>query len=703
MSGEPAKVTGNACLEYVNKPIAICNKQYGGVNGPQLAENPYTYCVGGKGSNAYGKYHCEFEGHLMGHNAIVKWNHDTSKRVCGYVMGKTDEGGLTVALYGNESINTLQSYGVRTAISYDITFEHDMDPTDTAVYKKEQPSYPEYRETAAGDWNNPSVYVHYGSADQANENHYTFDQAIDLKQSDLHLYNGTGSHLTNRDWVKYNGVVGSSANRWTLTKDTATTLIVGWPVIPGVTVYFDDVCCDDPLKTVLGNLYGFGSYVTQRFNGMVPYSFDPEISIALWSQPTGRPCTKINYCTLPYNIVLTRNENEAKNYVDNGTLPTDAWLYPLDWANLPVYQDQTPDPDDPDDFPDDDTPGDNARIIDPNLPQTPTFTPSMLSNYNWYWLTVPEYSAFIQWFWNDIGNYTSFTDIIAKIEGLYNDVASAVLMVRYFPVDISWIGGVGANERIKVGMIEQDNSSVNTINQTTPPGIRDIGNIKIPTKYNSFVDLSPYTQLSVYLPFHGFVDLDIDLLMGHSLYVKAIYDYLTGTIQYLLYYDNQVLINSFVCKMAVDIPITLQTKNDRDSAVFSNVSNAMAGLIGAGTTLATGNPMGIMVGANSLNSLGASAPLNVKGTVGESGSFYAPPQCAIILRRPTIQPSDKGNNMSTWKKNVGKMCAYGYKLNSLKGDGLTVCYTPRIDFNNTTPMQKEIDEIYTYLQEGVIL
>ena len=246
-------------------------------------------------------------------------------------------------------------------------------------------------------------------------------------------------------------------------------------------------------------------------------------------------------------------------------------------------------------------------------------------------------------------------------------------------------------------MIEQRGSSVATISPTTVAPIQEIGHIKIEDKYQSFVDMAPYSQLSLYLPFHGFVDLDINIFSGHSIYVKGIYDHLTGTLQYFLYCDNTWLVNSFTVKMAVDIPMSLQTKNDRDSAIFSNVMNSVSGMMGAGLTLGTGNPIGLVAGANAFNSGVNSAPMNVRGTVGESGAFYAPPQCAIILRRPTISKPDQ----NTWEKNVGQMCGKGHQLSRLSG--LTICYQPRINFANSIPLQSEIEEIYQILTEGVIL
>jgi hypothetical protein len=49
------------------------------------------------------------------------------------------------------------------------------------------------------------------------------------------------------------------------------------------------------------------------------------------------------------------------------------------------------------------------------------------------------------------------------------------------------------------------------------------------------------------------------------------------------------------------------------------------------------------------------------------------------------------------------MCGKSYMLSNLTDKGLTTCFQPRITFSSTVPLQSEIDEIYDYLEKGVIL
>ena len=681
------KVTGQECLNYIDRALCFGNRERDGT--PAL---PYPdLAVSVESLNDFLKSLPTIATRLL------CFNHDTNKRKVGYVRKKYEDGGLEVCILGNETLSSWGRDGFRSLEHRIQLYSYQKYSYNVVTMKTERdddppyPTLPAYEQAGGLEETSAKVGVYKNviDGDSVVERFVPFDEAIAFLGELITSNSGNLGAV----W-QYQGQ--SIVNRYDfdLSDDPFNTLVFG--IGSNTNIRIDKAAINDPLTLCGGNLYAYGTHLSADFHAQTPAWFDSDQAYDDYFSSTGILCHNYNLVSIPYNLVLTDNIDYAHAYLSRGVLPPDAYLYPLDLDNLPIYNE--PD-DDGDDGEDDNTPDDNSRDITPNLPVAPTFTPSMLSNYNWYWLTAPQMQAFINWFWNDVGTINDFSDLVEKIEGLYNDLASAVLMVRYFPVDndATWIGGKEATTSIKLGMIEQS-ANVDQLKTTVVPSVREIGNVHIPNKYNSFVDLSPYSALSLYLPFHGFVDMDMNLFSGHDLYVKGVYDHLTGTLQYLIYLDNQFLVNSFVVKMAVDIPITLQSKNDRDSAIFNNLTSSVGGLLGAGATLATGNPIGLVVGAQSMNSGVNSAPLNVRGTVGETGAFYAPPQCAIILRRPTIsKPSE-----DIWKRNIGQICGQSYTLSNLRGKGYTKVYNPRITFTSN-PLQSEIDEIYDFLTEGVIL
>lgn len=707
-------VNGEECLNYIDKDVGFANR-YNSTkdiydDNYEMSQNPT-----GSLANTYKTYKYM----LFGMN-IWKWSQNKNKRVVGHVVERLDDGGLVIDVYGSDTINNGNNgncVGKRTSYKIDTQHFYECveikDPFEDSLFDCNMQSYPAYPNYVKNAYISPqdnfstcacAVFDTYHGFDSG---HYPFDMLLDFipEFDEWGTMSDTEGCFLDKD--------GNPSNSFNLSEGKMQfgRNITRIPNYDPPAQFFEDLC-DNPLYGCLGNVYGFLTYICRT---MAPIFYgDGTTGQIISTTPlyaNNRGVYNYNNMCLIYNMVLTENLNFALNYLENGTLPPDAFLYPLDWENLPRYDDIVPTGDEPEDYPDDNDPDDDLRDFDPTPNETPTYTVNQLTNYNWYWLTVPQWAEFINWFWNDIGDFSDFDDIIAKVKGLYNDVASAVIMCRYYPVDISWIGGLGTQSNIKLGMIEKA-GSYDTISQANALRSVDIGHVHIGQKYKSFMDMSPYSQLSLYLPWHGFIDLDMNLFNGHDVYVKALYDYLSGTIQYYIFYDNEVLVNTILCKMAMDIPITLQTKNDRDSAIFNNVSSTIGGLVGAGAGILSGNPigmtLGITQGVGAFNSANASAPMRLMGNVGESGAYIGCQNCFVVVRRPTIQPSD-GNaqtstkGLTTWKRNVGMLCGYGYTLSDLSGQGFTVCHSPRIDFTSSAPLQSEVDEIYNYLEKGVIL
>lgn len=699
-------VQGQACLDYIDKPLGLA--QSWGWSNKQLLEGAYKNC----------EYNIKKDNQYYGltmvyqtNNHLHRMGHDTNKRIVGYVTNRYEDGGLRVAILGDEAINCGRDgdyYSLSVAQMIQCRSKYDFDITEQ-INKKSSgyKFYPAYTLDQAEE--NSSKYSLIVNGDLVD-----FDDTLDFTPTMRKTVFTRGDTR-----LKYQGKESGGAQTFILTDDPENTLTYGEDALIFGNIKLDGDHMYNPLQFIAGDLYTYAYIKSMDFWGLCPPSLTDAVFYT-YDVEHGQNVDSANGVCIPYNIVLTENLQWAKNYLTNGTLPPDAFLYPLDWDNLPRYDETVPTGDEPDDYPDDNNPDDVTRDFDPTPNEIVSFTVNQLTNYNWYWLTVPQWSDFISWFWNDIGNYSDFDDIIAKVKGLYNDVASAVIMCRYYPVDYEWITQKPLSQaptgNIKLGMIEKA-GAVQLIDQEYSLRSVDIGHVHIGQKYKSFMDMSPYSQLSLYLPWHGFIDLDMNLFNGHDVYVKALYDYLSGTIQYYIFYDNEVLVNTILCKMAMDIPITLQTKNDRDSAIFNNVSSTIGGLVGAGTGILSGNPigmtLGITQGVGAFNSANASAPMRLMGNVGESGAYIGCQNCFVVVRRPTIQASDgkkkdtevdtSVDRLTTWKRNVGMLCGYGYKLSSLSGKGFTVCHSPRIDFTNTAPLQSEVEEIYNYLEKGVIL
>ena len=697
---KPDKVTGSNCLDWIDKPIGFAAKK--GI--PATVWEFYH-------NNGY----YDFDGRMVADdddNTIVGWfrdslelsrfNHDTSKRIVGYVTDVFDDGGLRAVILGNEEINQNPNAAASTRnvkwyqqeLVVGISQKYKTDPlsaTGEMVSDGAVPNFPEVmqQQFSMPDTNAFRTRLGEYNSDTFVTNGATLDQMIDWVPPLAEYDVISPMHaLTDQN--------GRTVTSMTLTNNKNTSMVFGKGV-KDINMPYSSMLMYNPLILLSGDLFSSIQSIMLNYRTELPRRFDNRTSFLAFYRHVATPIYSFNLCALPYNIILTKDYNQAKNYLTNGTLPSDAWLYPLDWAKLPRYDIE------PDDTPDDgtdnsDDPDNNPGFDgDPDLPSVPSFTPSTMSRNNYYWIGIGTLDAFINWFWYDVGRWNDFEDIINTIEGLYNNLGSAVLNIRYMPVSNNAyeLGGLSTAQNIKVGMIEKA-GAVDTLPSGEAPLV-DIGHVTVPKKYSSFASYSPYSECMLYLPLYGFINIDMDMFTGHDLYVKAAYDMLTGTVQYFIYYENKFLVNTVQAKMAVDIPITLQSKNDRDSAIFSNVSSAVAGLMGGAISAGTGNPLGLVVGANAMNSGVASAPMAVKGTVGESGAFYGPSKCKLITKFPVQQKP------SSFDQIVGKQLNKTMKLSNSKLSGFTQCYQPRITFSKKVPLRSEIDEIYKLLEEGVIL
>ena len=698
----PTKVQGNECLEYIDRAIGLgyignisSGTQPSDIwdqyhNDPITHHSPYSMRASGSGSGNYAA--ASFNIQVV----LSRFLHDTTKRIVGYVMDEYDDGGLKVALLGNESINQSPD---SSASGRNVKFYHQnlscagrQDYTSPLIGSKEKdgeyPLYPTVK-TNVGQSSTDASTAWYGYSFQ-----YSFSGQADIDmmsnwQDYIYDYIENYNIVSPNNRLTYNGTV---INRGTITNNPSTTVIYG-DGVKNVQMPFDNWCKYNPLIFLNGNLYSNACVVNGYLNGMFPASFEDSTELDNYYYVSGTPVSSFNSVAIPYNLILTKSLIQAQRYLTDGTLPNDAFLYPLDFSNLPGY-DLEDDSDDSDNDPDPD--GDPGLDGTPNPPEVPEWTINELTNNNYYWVDVSQLEDFVDWFWNDVGSYSDFDTIIDRVKGLYNDLASTILMIRHMPVDPAWIGGLGSNENIKLGMIEK-NGGVPTLAKSSAP-IVPIANMKVPKEYKSFASYSPYAQVALYLPLYGFIDLDIDLFVGRYIYVYGVYDHITGTLQYFIYLDNKYLVNSVIAKCAVDIPITLQSKTDRDSMIFSNVTNAIGNLLGAAGSMASGNPQGVVSGVTSAFGNGScSAPLSVRGVVGEQGAFYAPRKCALVTSFPVEAKPDNFAHI------VGHLSSRADYLNNDKLYGYVECVNPRITFSTSTPLSEEITEIYELLESGVIL
>lgn len=223
----------------------------------------------------------------------------------------------------------------------------------------------------------------------------------------------------------------------------------------------------------------------------------------------------------------------------------------------------------------------------------------------------------------------------------------------------------------------------------------DFGEIDLREYFQTFMDYSPYTKLSVFVPFCGIVPLNVDQFMGDKIKMKCRIDLLTG--QFVVFISNSVgIVTTVSGNCAYQLPIRA---NDYNRLVTSGLG-LLGGIVGTAGALATGNvPLAIGAGLGTVGGLVATSQamtkpdITSKGSLGGNYGLLGNRTPYLIIQRPTISvPKDYG-------KTLGYMSRITAKLGDLTG--YTVVEEIHLEHISATDDEKKLIE--NALKSGVIL
>lgn len=373
-----------------------------------------------------------------------------------------------------------------------------------------------------------------------------------------------------------------------------------------------------------------------------------------------------------YNLLVTKKLDQAQKYIADGTLPDDVYVskpYPGDQDNNPT---DTPDEDGED--------GDLKDDVDKVIPKEPDATSVTLSNTHYYRLSKEDLNSFFIDLWS-----LDFSDIIFnQVTGVYSNLVENVISLRWFPVPLQALGEIGAVEAIKLGYTTL--KTAGTTLQSTAP-IMTGGAFDVKPVYNSYMDYAPYTDIQVFLPFYGMLDLDTNLFMNHLLSVQYTVDIASGLITYYISRDDTI-VQQVQAKCGIDIPITLSSMIDVASEISNNVVSKSVSLASA---TAEGSPIG-MVGSMLGNT---SAPhMKYLSGISENGALYGNRNVTLFIKHPQY------NRPANYASTVGYPSYGKFKLSSLSG--FTVVEKPRLTMTDKMSLS-EYEEIISLLQGGIYI
>lgn len=340
-----------------------------------------------------------------------------------------------------------------------------------------------------------------------------------------------------------------------------------------------------------------------------------------------------------------------------------------------------------DPFPTSDTPSEEP--YDPNVPEltpslppplpTPTPpvppidpTPSITSGklFTVYNPTTDDINALGGFLWGE-----SIAGILAE---LFSNPMDAIISLNVIYATPS----IGARRNIVLGYVKSDDITAPIV--TSQYITLDCGTVRVPEYYGNATDYAPFSCASIYLPFIGFRDVNINEIMGSEVNINYKIDVYTGTV-----YASVSTIRNGIMQVlytyegncAVQIPLT---GGDR--------SRLLGGVVGAVAGLAMGSPITAIGSVASGIFNGATS--NKQGSIGANAG-------AMGIKNPYIVITNtQAYDAYNYNKQYGFPANASIQLGSCKGYTRVKSVHVSSISNATNEEKQTIDSL---LKQGVII
>ena len=219
--------------------------------------------------------------------------------------------------------------------------------------------------------------------------------------------------------------------------------------------------------------------------------------------------------------------------------------------------------------------------------------------------------------------------------------------------------------------------------------LEDIGSVYIQAENGNFLDYPPYTKITVHLPFCGEHSLDVNDVMGKTLKLSYLFDFLSGSVVAAIKVDGST--NYFFggsCGMQVP------SSSEDFGRMYSSILSAGATLGSALATVATGGltaPLAIGAGAAmAANGMQMSPDVQHTSGSGSINGMLGNQSAYITVEKPNAKLAEDQKDF------VGNMALITEYIKNVKG--FIKCYKYHLD--GVTATLDERKEIESYLSNG---
>lgn len=331
--------------------------------------------------------------------------------------------------------------------------------------------------------------------------------------------------------------------------------------------------------------------------------------------------------------------------------------------------------------------GDGDSELDPDdidkmpIPDLPTVSATDTGLVTLYTATNAQLQSLGAYLWSNLW------DIETNFKKLFSDPMNCLVGLSIVPVTPS----AGGAQNVKFGNITT-NIALNVLSSQYVE--LDCGSVSIKEYVGSFLDYSPYVNISIYLPYVGYRELSPDDVMNDTIHVVYHVDVLSGGCCAMVETGKKGLLYSFNGSCITNVPIT--------AINYSGAIQNAVSAVGAGLTtvagIATGAAPLTAVGAASMLSSAANTAMNSKPTIQRSGAMGGAAglmSCQkpfLVITRPRMSVPDKLN------KFVGLTTNVTMNLSQVKG----FTQVEHVHLSGIAATEDEKDELQRLLRQGVI-
>lgn len=308
---------------------------------------------------------------------------------------------------------------------------------------------------------------------------------------------------------------------------------------------------------------------------------------------------------------------------------------------------------------------DRLKDIEDQLPSNPKYKPtptppsedtgeintptSILGNngqglWSVYNPSLSQINQFGAWLWSN--------DIWEQIKQFFSDPMQGIIgLHKIFCKPTN-----GDTKTIIAGYLDSGVSSPTVVRQYERI---DCGSLACAEYYGNALDYAPYTDVSIYLPFVGVVNLNVNEVMGSVLHVYYDVDILTGAcLATIEVKDSKKVVVSLyqyngVC--SVQVPLT----SGNYGSVIASLVTTGAGVV---ATVASGGALAPVLLTGAVSTLNSGANVKQSGSIGSNVGAMAQKKPYLIISRKMPYMALNYNNFEGFPSNnnvyIGNLAGY---------------------------------------------